>query len=86
MKKWLAPMGRMDTVHSDRGGEFNNEELTQIAEYLGVRCTSTAAYSPHQNGINERNHAVCDMMIKKMRMEDPSLSIEVALTWALIIG
>ena len=84
LSKWMAPMGRMDTLHSDRGGEFNCDELTVIAEYIGVRCTLTAAYSPHQNGLNERNHAICDGMIKKMRMEDPSLTAEVALTWALV--
>ena len=83
MKKWIAPMGRMDMLHSDRGGEFCCEELTAVAEYLGVRCTFTAAASPNQNGVNERNHAICDGMMKKMRMEDPSLSADVALTWAL---
>ena len=83
MKKWIAPMGRMEMLHSDRGGEFCCEELTQVAEYLSVRCTFTAASSPHQNGVNERNHAICDGMVTKMRMEDPSLSAEIALTWAL---
>ena len=84
LKKWIAPMGRMDTIHSDRGGEFCCEELTQVAEYLGVRSTFTAAYSPNQNGVNERNHAICDRMISKMRLEDPTLSAEIALTWALV--
>ena len=84
LKQWMAPMGRMDMLHSDRGGEFCNEELTEVAEYLGVRSTFTAANSPNQNGVNERNHAICDGMIKKMRMQDPSLSAEVALTWALV--
>ena len=84
LSKWIASMGRMDTLHSDRGGEFNCEELTAVAEYIGVKCTLTAAYSPHQNGLNERNHAICDGMITKMRMEDPTLSAEVALTWALV--
>ena len=83
MKKWIAPMGKMDMLHSDRGGEFCCEELTEISEYLSVRSSFTAAYSPNQNGVNERNHAICDGMMKKMRMEDPSLSAEVALIWAL---
>ena len=62
----------------------NSIALTEVAEYIGVKSTFTAAYSPHQNGVNERNHAVCDGMISKMRMEDPSLSVNVALKWALV--
>ena len=60
---------RCDFIHSDRGGEFCCEELTEIAEYLGVRSTSTAAYSPNQNGTNERNHAICDNMISTIRAQ-----------------
>ena len=85
MSKWCAVMGgRPDTLHSDRGREFNNQDLTDLAEYLGVKTTYTAAYSPQQNGVNERNHSVVDNMMRRMRMEDPSLTAEVALTWALV--
>ncbi len=66
LAKWIAPMGRMNTIHSNRGGEFCCEELTLVAEYLGVKSTFTAAYIPQQNGTNELNHAICDNMIKKM--------------------
>ena len=84
LEKWVASMGLMDFIHSDRGGEFCCEELTEIAEYLGVRSTFTAAYSPNQNGTNERNHAIVDNMLSKMRMKDPQMSDSVALTWALM--
>lgn len=84
MEKWVATMGLMEFIHSDRGGEFCCEELTEVAEYLGVRSTFTAAYSPNQNGVNERNHAICDNMINKMRMQEPEMAASVALTWALM--
>ena len=84
LEKWVASMGLMSFIHSDRGGEFCCEELTEIAEYLGVRSTFTAAYSPNQNGTNERNHAIVDNMMAKMRMQDPDMSASVALTWALM--
>ena len=84
LEKWVAPMGLMKFIHSDRGGEFCCEELTEIAEYLGVRSTFTAAYSPNQNGTNERNHAIVDSMIVKMRMHDPDMPASIALTWALM--
>ena len=84
MAKWVANFGRMEMIHSDRGGEFCCSELADIAEYIGVRSSFTAASSPNQNGVNERNHAIVDRMIDKMRTEDPSLSAQVALTWALV--
>ena len=37
--------------------------LTSIAEYLQIKQTCNAAYSPNANGCNERNHAVVDRMI-----------------------
>ena len=43
LKKWISVFGKMGTLHSDGGGEFNSEELTRIAEYLDVKQTSTAA-------------------------------------------
>ena len=84
LEKWIAVFGRMETIHSDRGGEFCATELTDIAEYLGVLSTFTAAYSPNQNGLNERNHALCDRMMDKMRTEDPGLRAELALTWSVV--
>ena len=85
LRKWCAVFGgRPDTLHSDRGKEFNNELLTLVAEYLGIRTTLTAAYSPQQNGVNERNHAVVDHMMKRMMLEDPTMSVSTALTWALV--
>ena len=73
----------MKILHSDRGGEFINQEITALAEYLDVRQTSTAAASPNQNGCNERNHAIVDRMIERMLFEDPNMKPETALCWAL---
>ena len=57
--------------------------MTRIAEYLDVRQTSTAAYSPNQNGTNERNHSIVDRMIEKMQFEDKDIKADDALCWAL---
>ena len=84
LEKWISIFGRMNTIHSDRGGEFLNEELTNVSEYLAVRVTQTAAYSPNQNGTNERNHAICDRMMDKMRSHDPGLTAELALLWSVL--
>ena len=80
---WIKIFGRMDMLHSDRGREFVNDELTAICEYLDVKITATAGYSPNMNGCNERNHAVVDRMVEKIMFADPSIKPEVALSWAL---
>ena len=49
LKKWILEFGKMDTLHSNRGSQFNSEELTRIAEYLNIKQTFTAAHSPNQN-------------------------------------
>ena len=84
LEKWIgAGYGVMEFLHSDIGGEFSNDELRDVAANLNIKLTTTAAYSPHQNGINERNHATVDMMLNKMIESDPSMKPETALLWAL---
>ena len=43
---------RMGTLHSDRGGEFVNQDLSDVVDYLGVLSSQTAVLSPQQNGID----------------------------------
>ena len=83
LEKWVSIFGPPGTCHSDRGGEFLNEDLTQLCEYLNSKQTATTAYSPNQNGCNEANHAVVDRMLQKMLMADASLKPEIALCWAV---
>ena len=83
MNTWFRAFGQMYGIHSDIGGEFSNSTLEEIASKLGVELTTTAAYSPHQNGINERNHAIVDIMITRMMLSDSTLKPEMALVWAL---
>ena len=74
----------MDCNHSDRGKEFNNRLLTKFAEYLGVRTTLNAAYSPHQDGVNEPGHSIVDHMMTRMRLQDPTMTAWTPLTWSLV--
>ena len=82
LRIWISQpgLGPMDYIHSDRGGEFLNDTLIKVSEYLQVRHTDTAAYTPNANGVNERNHAVVDTMMEKMLLTDPDLKPEVALS------
>ena len=85
LKCWIsqAGLGTMEMLHSDRGSEFLNEELTKLADYLMVKQTSKAAFSPNANGCNERNHAIVDAMMSKMLDADPDLNPEVVLAWCI---
>ena len=83
LSRWVSVFCLIETLHSDRGGEFINKELTDLAEYLNIKQTSTAAASPNQNGLNERNHAVVDRMMNKMMDVDTTMMPEVALCWSL---
>ena len=83
MEKWASSYGLMKGIHSDIGGEMSNELLEDVAANLGIELTTTAAYSPHQNGLNERNHATVDLMMTKMMVSDPNLTPEMALCWSL---
>ena len=63
---WVGIFGIMKCVLSDNGGEFVNEELREVQSILNVETLSTAAESPFQNGICERNHQVVDWILEKL--------------------
>ena len=83
LEHWVSKFGIFKTMHSDIGGEVSNKIMEDVASKLGVELTTTASYSPHQNGVNERNHAVVDLMVVRMLESDRNLSPDTALLWAL---
>ena len=82
MKRWISIFGIMGAILSDNGGEFSNEELTEVASILNVKLLTTAAYSPHQNGLNERIHGVIDLILLKLKTQYPNIHVDVLLGWA----
>ena len=83
MSTWVPHYGIMKGLHSDIGGEMSNDIMEDVVANLIIKPTTTAAYSPHQNGLNERNHATVDTMMLRMKESDPKLSPEMCLRWAL---
>ena len=67
----------------DNGREFANTEFTNMCENLNVFMMNTAAESPWQNGLCERNHAVVDHCLEKILEDSPKLPLATALSWAL---
>ena len=80
---WIRIFGRPSTVHFDRGSEFVNQEMSALCQKYDIKMTTTASYSPNQNGLNEKNHHYVDFMMSKMMLADPACSPEIALTWAI---
>ncbi|PIK39346.1 hypothetical protein BSL78_23810 [Apostichopus japonicus] len=76
-------MGAPKKFLSDNGGEFANEEFRDMAENLNIEIWNTAGYSPWQNGLCERNHAVVDNCVEKILEDYPNMDIELALVWAV---
>ena len=84
MLNWVGTgFGIMKAVLSDNGGEFSADELREVASVLNVRVVTTAAESPFQNGLNEKNHAITDFMLTKLKAEfGERVPDDVLLAWA----
>ena len=67
---------------SDNGGEFRNVKMEEFTNKLGIKINFGPSYSPWSNGINERNHYSCDVIVRKVMEEDKTISLEDAVNMA----
>ena len=79
---WIALFGKADRFMADNGGEFANEEYTELCERFNIVMQSSAGYSPFSNGMVERHHAMLAEMTVKTKQES-NCSWEVAMSWSL---
>ena len=80
---WIAAgWGVMEGIFFDNGGEFNNEEIREVASILNIRISSTPSESPWSNGLCERNHQITDRMLEILVDENPHLKEKTLLAWA----
>jgi transposase InsO family protein len=63
----LGPGLPSKAFYSDNGGEFVNQKLLNLCQAQGITLKTTSSYSPQQNGLNERNHGLVDIMVEKIR-------------------
>ena len=54
-----------------------------MCKNLNIQVQNTAVYSPWQNGLCERNHAVIDDSVKKILEDNPTLKLHTVLVWAV---
>ena len=85
LEKWIfgTPYGPPRQICSDNGLEFVNASMRSMCDQFGIKHITTGAYSAHQNGLNERNHFTCDMMVQKLMDADPHIKFEDALNQAV---
>lgn len=83
MKCWLSKHGAPKRLYSDNGGEFNNEEVRDLAENFNMEVKTTAAYSPWSNDLLERHNRTLTEILLKLRAEN-DCDWETALNWRLM--
>lgn len=83
LQHWIgAGWGVMEGIFFDNGGEFNNDEVREVASLLNVKISSTPAESPWSNGLCERNHQITDRMLEILVEENPHTNEKLLLAWA----
>lgn len=65
---WISVHGPPRRLFSDNGGEFNNEEMRDMAEHFNIEVKTTAAHSPWSNGLLERhNQTLTEILLRVKR-------------------
>ena len=80
--KWVAYFGVPLAILNDNGGEFTAEEICEMKAILNIVDLTTAAESPWQNGICEKNHALVDNILERLHEDYPRLDLDTKLSWA----
>ena len=57
-------------------------KMEEFVNKLGIKIDFTPAFSPRSNGVNERNHYSCDLIVKKAMQEDKKLRLQTAVNMA----
>ena len=82
MKHWFAYFGAPETILSDNGREFDNQEFRDMAQNFNIIVRTTATQSPLSNGLCERHNAVLSDMVLKS-LEDAQCGIDQAVAWSV---
>ena len=82
IKHWISMFGPPDKFLSDNGGEFVNDEFTEMAEKFNITVLTTAAESPWSNGMCEKHNGILGDMIEKT-MNDGVSDLELAIHWCV---
>ncbi|KAH7707859.1 gagpol and env protein precursor [Aphelenchoides avenae] len=81
-EKWsLEECRKPVSILSDRGGEFVNEIIAEIAKVSGIDQKLSVGHNPRENGCTERMNQTLKALL--MKMEDSALEWDQRLPYAL---
>ena len=84
VQMWIGSgLGSPEKFLADNGMEFANKRFRDMCENLNIQVPNTAAETPWQNGVCERNHAVVDRCMEKILEDQPDTSLPKYLSWAI---
>ena len=67
-KRWITVFGSPESIHSDRGTEFENEVIRDLCTLFNIRKSKSSPYYPKGNSMIERTFkTVKDMLYASMR-------------------
>ena len=67
---WISVHGPPRKLFTDNGGEFNNEEMRDMAENFNIEVKTTAAYSPWSNGLLKRHNLTLTEILLKVKRDN----------------
>ena len=82
---WICYFGIMQGIFTDNGGEFRNDEMREVGSVLNFELKTTAADSPFQNGLCEKNHAIVDLILTKLAADYSRINANILLRWANMV-
>ena len=71
--------------YTDNGREFVNETMSDMLDALDIKLMTTAAYTPNQNGLNERNHGLADIVVTSLLEDNPKWTMQEAVNQAAFV-
>ncbi|XP_071317640.1 CD166 antigen homolog A isoform X1 [Trachinotus anak] len=80
---WISVHGPPQKLFSDNGGEFNNDEVRDMAENFNIEIKTTAGYSPWSNGLLEQHNQTLSEIIMKVK-SSYDCDWSTAVDWALM--
>ena len=80
---WVCNFGiPSEGFWTDNGTEFKNSVVKELVEHFKLQLNFVPPYSPWCNGLNEKNHHLIDVIIRKVQEQDKTLSLECAIKLA----
>ena len=79
---WISVYGTTEKFLTDNGGEFVNEEFTEMCESLNIKIKRTGTEAPWSNGLVERHNLIISEMLVKV-LEDTKCNFVIALAWCV---